>query len=417
MVKSRALEQGVTDHAAAPAAPFDNRRAFRSVLVLALAQALSMSGAGIVMLVTGLAGAYLASDARLATLPLAMQFVATMLAAFPAALWMKRVGRRVGFTLGQVIGVCGGLMGYYALMQGSFALLILAAMLLGTHNAFWGYYRFAAGEAAPPEKRAIAISLVMAGGIVSALAGPELAKATRDLFAPVLFAGCYAAIAALSVVSLCLIQTAALTKPPPVVLNDQTAERPLSEIMRQPVFIVAAIAAMVGYGVMILVMSATPLSMVDCGFDFDDAAFVIQWHALAMFGPSFVTGFIIKKFGALRIILVGVALNVLSMASNLAGVEFLNFWFGLVALGLGWNFMFIGGTTLLTETYRQSEQEKTQAANDFLVFAMISIATFSSGALQNSFGWAAVNGAMVVPLTAAFIAVMWLSSKQRRALP
>lgn len=406
----------MTDQATAAATSASNRRAFRSVLVLAFAQVLSMSGASIVMLVTGLAGAYLASDARLATLPLAMQFVATMLAAFPAALWMKRVGRRVGFTLGQVIGICGGLMGYYALMQDSFALLIVAAMLLGTHNAFWGYYRFAAAEAAPSDMRPVAISIVMAGGVVSALAGPELAKATRDLFSPVLFAGCYAAIAALSVAALFLIQTAALTRPPRVETTAQTEERPLSVIMRQPVFIVAVIAAMVGYGVMILVMSATPLSMVDCGFDFDDAAFVIQWHALAMFAPSFVTGFIIKKFGTLRIILTGVALNVVAMASNLAGIELVNFWFGLVTLGLGWNFMFIGGTTLLTECYRQSEQEKTQAANDFLVFATVSVATFSSGALQNGFGWAAVNGAMVLPLTVAFIAVMWLSGRQRRAL-
>lgn len=395
---------------------FDHRKSRWTVLVLALAQALSMTGASIVMLVTALAGAHIAPDPRLATLPLALQFVATMLTTFPAALWMKNVGRRIGFTMGQIIGIGGGVIGSYALLQGSFTLLIVSAVFLGVHNAFWGYYRFAAAEAAPPEKRAKAISLVMAGGIFSAVFGPELAKATRDLFSPVVFAGCYAAISALTAFTACLIQAAALTKfaQPPV--SPETVERPLLEVMRQPKFIVAAIAAMVGYGVMIMVMSATPLSMVDFGFAFEDAAFVIQWHALAMFSPSFFTGSLIKKFGAVRIILAGVVLNVISMASNLAGVEFINFWLGLVALGLGWNFMYIGGTALLTETYRQSEQEKAQAANDFLVFATISVATFSSGALQNGFGWVAVNGAMVVPLTVALCTVFWLTTQKRRTV-
>lgn len=398
-------------------APFNHQRARRTVLTLAFGQALSMTGAGIVMLVTGLAGAYLATDDRLATLPLAIQFVATMLATFPAALWMKQVGRRIGFTVGQLIGICGGVVSCYALLSGSFVILIAGAALLGIHNAFWGYYRFAAAEAAAPDKRAKAISLVMAGGILSALSAPEISKATRDLFSPVMFAGCYAAIAVLATFTACLIQTAALPPPNRTVATGADAARPLREIVAQPIFIVAAISAMVGYGVMILVMSATPLSMVDCGFAFEDAAFVIQWHALAMFGPSFFTGSLIKKFSPLSIIMTGVGLNICAMASNLAGVELINFWFGLVALGLGWNFMFIGGTALLTESYRPSEQEKTQAANDFLVFAAISVATFSSGALQNGFGWVAVNGVMVLPLSAAFAALLWLSIEQRRAIP
>ncbi len=389
-------------------------RANRTVAVLAFGQALSMTGAGIVMLVTALAGAYLAEDDRLATLPLAVQFISTMAATFPAALWMKRVGRRVGFTAGQCIGVCGGLLNCYALLEARFDLLIAGSSLLGMHNAFWGYYRFAAAEAAAPEKRAKAISWVMAGGVLSALAAPELSKATRELFSPVLFAGCYAAIAALAVCTAVLIQTASLKKPVAKHGSETNAARPLSEIVRQPIFIVAVLSAMVGYGVMILVMSATPLSMADCGFAFEDAAFVIQWHALAMFAPSFVTGSLIKKFGVVKIILTGIALNIVCMVSNLSGIELMNFWLGLTALGLGWNFMFIGGTALLTEAYRPSEQEKTQAANDFLVFATISVATFSSGALQNSFGWTAVNGAMALPLLLAASAMLWLSQQQRR---
>jgi predicted MFS family arabinose efflux permease len=386
----------------------------QTVFVMALGQALSMTGASIVMLVTALAGAYLAPDARLATLPLAIQFVFTMIAAFPAALWMKKVGRRIGFTAGQIIGVSGGVVSCLALLDNNFLVLIAGAALLGAHNAFWGYYRFAAAEAAPPDFRARAISFVMAGGIVSAIAGPELAKATRELFSPVLFAGCYAALAALSAVAAVLIQFAALPAPRSGLRRGEVPARSLKEITAQPVFIVAAVSGMVGYGTMILVMSATPLSMVDCGLSFEDAAFVIQWHALAMFGPSFFTGSLIKRFGVLRIITTGIILNVGCMAANLSGIELANFWTGLVALGLGWNFMFIGGTTLLTECYRTEEQEKTQAANDCLIFATISVATFSSGALQNSFGWEAVNGAMVVPLSIAMAAVVWLASRQRR---
>ena len=386
----------------------------RPVGVLAFGQALSMTGAGIVMLVTGLAGAYLAEDDRLATLPLAIQFVATMAATFPAALWMKHVGRRTGFTAGQVVGVCGGVLSCFALLEGRFDWLIAGAGLLGIHNAFWGYYRFAAAEAASPDKRAKAISWVMAGGVLSALAAPELSKMTRELFAPILFAGCYAAIAVLALCTMVLIQFAALRKPAHHAATANIPARPLLEIVRQPIFIVAAVSAMVGYGVMILVMSATPLSMADCGFAFEDAAFVIKWHALAMFAPSFVTGSLVKRFGALRIISAGVALNVVCMISNLSGVDLMNFWLGLTALGLGWNFMFIGGTALLTEAYKTSEQEKTQAANDFLVFFTISVATFSSGALQNGLGWTAVNAAMIVPLLVASAALFWLSSQYKR---
>ncbi len=408
----------MTDQPAASGSTHASRHTYphanRTVGVLAFGQALSMTGAGIVILVTGLAGAYLAEDDRLATLPLAIQFVATMTATFPAALWMKHVGRRIGFTAGQMIGVCGGALSCFALLEGRFDLLVAGAAPLGVHNAFWGYYRFAAAEAAPPDKRAKAISWVMAGGILSALAAPELSKATRELFAPVLFAGCYAAIAVLATCTAVLIQTAALKKPACHSTAADAQARPLADIVRQPIFVVAAVSAMVGYGVMILVMSATPLSMVDCGFAFDDAAFVIQWHALAMFAPSFFTGALIKSFGALRIISIGVALNIVCMISNLSGVELMNFWLGLTALGLGWNFMFIGGTALLTESYRPSEQEKAQGANDFLVFATISVATFSSGALQNGLGWMAVNVAMVLPLLIAATALLWLSRQQKR---
>jgi predicted MFS family arabinose efflux permease len=380
-------------------------RGRRTVLVLTLAQALAMTGVSMVTLATGLAGTYLAVDPSLATLPLAAQFAATMCTTFAAAMIMRRIGRRAGFTLGQAVGVAGALVSAWALRENSFAWFLAGGVLLGVHNAFWGFYRFAAAEAADEAFRAKAISLVMAGGVISAVLGPELAKATRDLLAPISFAGCYVAIAGLCALNIALLQAARLP-PAPTAAERRDSGRPLPELLRQPGFAAAVLAAMVGYGVMILVMAATPISMVDCGLTFDDAAFVIQWHALAMFAPSFFTGSLIKRFGTRDIVIVGLVLNAACMAIHLAGTDFANFWFGLVALGLGWNFVYVGATTLLTENYRPAEKDKAQATNDTLVFAAITVATFASGALQNTIGWQAVNMAIALPVVIAFAAVM-----------
>ena len=376
-----------------------------TVYILTLAQALSMTGVSMVTLTVGLAGTYLAADPKLATLPLAVQFLATMTATFPAAMLMRRHGRRAGFTAGQLIGLVGAVVSVAALMMKSFGLLLAGGALLGIHNAFWGYYRFAAGEAADAPFRHRALSLVMGGGVIAAIPGPELAKHTRDLLAPVVFAGCYATIVLLCLVNVGLVQFGRYA---PTATGGHAAAsgRPLTEIVRQPLFIAAMMSAMVGYAVMILVMAATPISMVDCGLSFNDAAFVIQWHGLAMFAPSFVTGALVQRFGALRIILVGLILNAVCMGLHLSGTALANFWAGLIALGLGWNFMYVGGTALLTECYRPEEKEKAQAANDTLVFAAITLATFASGALQNTYGWNAVNGAIGVPLVLALITVM-----------
>jgi predicted MFS family arabinose efflux permease len=374
--------------------------------VLALAQALAMTGVSVVTLTTGLAGTYLTPDPTFATLPLAAQFVATMFATFPAAMIMRRVGRRVGFTAGQCIGVLGAAVSAWALLQQSFALFFVGGALLGIHNAFWGYYRFAAAEAADPAFKSKAISWVMAGGVLAAVAGPELAKLSRDWLAPVVFAGCYAAIAGVCVVNVLVLQFARL--PGAIALPPRGAGRSSFALLKQPKYLAAVAAGMAGYGVMILVMAATPLSMADCGLAFDDAAFVIQWHGLAMFAPSFFTGALIQRWGAPRIITLGLVLNVACMAVHLQGTALENFWFGLVALGLGWNFMYVGATALLTESYRPEERDTAQATNDTLVFATISLATFASGALQNTLGWVAVNGVIALPLLLSFIALMGL---------
>lgn len=392
----------------------------RNVILLSICLALSMTGTSLNMVVTALTGAMLADpsavhsvpflgvlpETSLATLPLSMQFVGTMIATIPASMLMRRVGRRVGFSVGQGIGAVGAALACYAIWEQSFWLFTLCGLIIGFHNAFWQYYRFAASETASDAFKPRAISLVMAGGVVAAIIGPELAVFSRELMAPVLFAGSYAVIVVLCLVTIIVLQF--------IRIPNLTAEerrdtgRPISEIVKQPVFIVAALSAMFGYAVMSLVMTATPLAMAFCNHDFDDTAFVIQWHALGMFAPSFFTGTVIRKIGVLNVIKIGALLMIGCVIVNLNGIELEHFWVGLVLLGLGWNFMFIGGTTLLTETYTPAERNKVQALNDFLVFGTVSAASLSAGMLQNLVGWDAVNLAIVAPVILAFAAALWL---------
>jgi predicted MFS family arabinose efflux permease len=250
----------------------------------------------------------------------------------------------------------------------------------------------------------------MAGGVLSAIAGPELAKWSAGLLAPITFAGCFAAIAALHVVALLLLQATRI--PAPTALERRESGRPLRQIARQPVFIVAVFGGMIGYAVMALVMTATPLAMVACGFAFPDAAFVIQWHALGMFAPSFFTGRLIARFGVLNIMAIGAVLMLACIGVNLTGVTMLQFWSGLVLLGLGWKFLFIGATTLLTEAYAPAERAKSQALNDFLVFSAVAAAAFFSGAVQGRLGWDGVNLAAIAPVAAALAAIVWLRARR-----
>jgi MFS family permease len=388
-------------------------RGWGNILILSAAQAMSQSGAAMVITVTALTGTYLAAQPALVTLPLALQFVGTTAGTVPAALLMGRFGRRIGFSLGQAIGALSALVATYAILQDDFWLFAASSLGIGVHNAFWQQLRFAAFETVDERHQARAVSYVMAGGIVAAIAGPWLAVQTREFFAPILFAGCYAALAALSLATIMALQGVRFAKPTPKA--DRNKGRPLAEIARQPSFITAALSAALGYGAMSLVMTSTPLAVVACGLGFDNAAFVIQWHVLAMYLPSFFTGNLINRFGVRRIIFVGVVLNAIAMAANLSGLELINFWFGLVAIGVGWNFMFIGGTTLLAESCKPEERPKVQALNEFLVFGTVTCASFLSGSLYSSFGWATVNGALILPigLTLAALGVLAL----RRAVP
>lgn len=391
-----------------------DRATGRNVTVLALCQALAMSGSSMVMTMSALVGQMLADDKSLATLPVAFQFTAMMVSTVFASLLMGRYGRRVGFTIGQIVGMAGGAVSVYAIFVADFWLFAFGGALLGVHNAFWQHYRFAAADTAGAEYLARAISYVLAGGVLAAVLGPQLSKWSVDWFLPVMFAGGYVTLMILCVATMVLLQFVDIPRPPRR-KSGAYSGRPLLEIARQPVFIVAVLAAMCGYGVMTLVMTATPLAMQVCGFAFSDSATVIQWHVLAMFAPSFVTGSLIRRFGVTNVIIVGTLLITFCMVINISGITFTNFWLGLVLLGVGWNFMFIGGTTLVTEAYRPEEQARVQAMNDFLVFSTLAVASFGSGALQANFGWVAVNLGLAVPMFIVFTSMIWFKAYVRTA--
>ncbi|EKV28068.1 putative drug transport transmembrane protein [Caenispirillum salinarum AK4] len=384
----------------------------RNVIVLSAAQALSMSTAVLVFSVSALAGATFGVDPALVTLPLSLQMVATMLATFPLAHLMAKVGRRAGFSVGQLFGIAGGLVSMVALNTGDFALFCAGGVLLGIHNASWQFLRFAAAETSSESFRPRAISWVLAGGIVAAVIGGELAKESRE-FLPAIFAGSYVATALLAAACIGLLQL--LRMPPLPRASEEEGGRPFKQIAAQPAFIVAVLAAMFGYGVMSLEMVATPLAMTMCGFSFNESAWVIQWHVLGMFVPSFFTGNLIKRFGVLPIIITGALLNIACVAVALAGVDLANFFLAMVILGVGWNFMYIGGTTLLTETYRPQERAKVQAFNDCMVFGAVALASFGSGAMQNALGWSAVNLFTIAPIGLSLMAALWLLMMRRRA--
>ena len=387
----------------------------RTVLLLALCQALAMTGGSIVGTTGAIVGSMLTPDKALSTLPIAVQMTGMMSATIPAAFLMARIGRRGGFWIGTVLGALGAATATLAVFEGGFTLFCVGTFFLGTYNGFVQQYRFAAAEIAGDAFRSKAISLVLAGGVVSALFGPETAKWSRDLFAPALFAGCYAVIVALCFAAAMLLCFVRLPKPLPPDLSRRG--RPLAEIAMQPAFIAAVVAGMVGYGVMSLVMTATPIAMLDCGHEFGAAAFVIQWHSLGMYAPSFVTGHLIARFGVIRILLTGAVLLLACCGLNLAGIATFNFWSANVVLGVGWNFLFVGATTLLTGTYTGEEKAKVQALNDFLIFGTTALSSFASGALLNGVGWNMVQFAIMPFVAAAGGAVIWLWLRTPRAVP
>lgn len=395
-----------------PAEAAKHRR--RNVFLLALCQAAGMSSASLVISVTALIGAQLAPDPRLATLPLALQWVAVMLLAMPASFLMKHHGRRLGLSLGAGFGILAGLLGAWAISTGSFWLFCLTSLPFGASVIGVQFYRFAAADAADEAFRSRAISLVLAGGVIAAVLGPELAKQSKDLLETT-FAGAYVMISGLSLVALLLLQFTTIPKPDAA--ERARGGRPLLELARQPVFIVAVLCALIGYGAMNLVMTVTPPAMMGRGHPFDSAALVIQWHVLGMYAPSFFTGHLITRFGVLRVLVAGGVLMLGCAAVNLLGDSgVLTFAVALVLLGLGWNFLFVGGTTLLTESYRPEEKAKVQALNEFMVWGTVACTALSSGALHNAAGWQAINLATILPLVLVLCALGLFARHRRRSL-
>ena len=387
----------------------------RNVALLATCQALMMSATSLIITTAALVGFALAQDKSWATLPLAIQFIATMCTSIPAALLMDRIGRRQGFMLASLFGVSGAVLATLAILKGKFSLFTLGTLQIGIFNGFGNYYRFAAADAVDKELKSRAVSYIMAGGVVAAFVGPNLANLTRGIITNAPFAGSYGALVSLYVIS--LVAQAFLKLPPKPVVDNASGSgsaRPMKVIAAQPMFIVALVCGMLGYGVMALAMTATPLAMHHYAHPFPLTSFVIQWHVLGMFAPSFVTGHLIKRYGVLNIMLVGALLGVACMAVNLAGSSVWHFWTALLLLGISWNFLFIGATTLLTETYRPEERAKTQALNDFAVFTSVALSSLSAGALQSRYGWQTVNMGLIPLLVIILTSILWGKNRSDR---
>jgi MFS family permease len=382
----------------------------KNVALLSACQGLLLTNNSILIATHGLAGYALADNKAFGTLPVTGYIVGAALTTMPISLLMRKIGRRAGFTIGACIGILGAAICGTAALLHNFWLLCAGAVVLGIYNAGGQYYRFAAADSAPAAFKSKAISLVLAGGILGGILGPETSKLTKDALGAA-FAGSYFSLAVFALAAIALLRFVDL--PPLTAAEQKDSGRPLSEIARQPAFLVAVASGTVGYGIMNLLMVATPLAMAACAHPFSDSAFVIQWHVIAMFAPSFFTGSLIKRFGVVPIMLAGVVLNLVCVAIALSGLEVAHFWLALVALGVGWNFMFIGGTTLLTECHTPSERGKAQGANDMAVFVTMAATSVSSGLLFTLQGWQTMNKAAIPALIAVGVAMLWLGLTRR----
>lgn len=408
----------MSEGAAIPSDEIDpDARARRNVWVLVIAQAVLGAQMPMIFIVAGLAGLTLAPNPCWATMPISMTVLGSMLTANPISALMQRHGRRVGFVAGAIGGGVGAAVGAAGLYTGSFALFLFGALITGVYMSAQGFYRFAAADTASPEFRPKAISWVMAGGLISAITGPQLVKLTADMMA-VTFLGTYVAVIVLNIVGSFLFIGLDIPK----ATRAETAAlggRSRKELLRDPTIRVAMICAMVSYALMNLVMTSTPLAVVGCGFDKSNAADIVSAHVLAMYIPSFFTGHLIARFGAPLIMGTGLVILAGSGAVALSGVTLENFYGALVLLGIGWNFGFIGATTLLSSAHSQEEKGRIQGINDFFVFGGVTVASFSSGALMTCsgadvvHGWNAVNLAMLPFLTLAGGALIWLTMRPR----
>ena len=382
----------------------------RNLWLLAVCQGLFLTNNVTFIAINGLVGLALAPYGWMATVPVMGYVVGGALSTGIVARTQTAFGRKASFQMGLAVALGSALLCAYAAFSRDFWLLCAATVIAGYYNANAQLYRFAAAELALPPAREKAISLVMAGGLLGAVLGPNLASATREMFA-VPFAGAYIALAFVALVSMGLL--ALIDFPPPLPKGAKAGGRPLSEIMKQPVFIVAAAAGALGYGVMNLLMASTPIAMQNCGLPFSDAALVLEWHVIGMFAPGFFTGHLIRRFGALPIMGVGVVLNAACIVIALAGVDLHNFLLALFLLGVGWNFLFTGSTTLSLSAYTAEEKDRAQGALNFFVFATLAVTSFASGVLVTTQGWNLLNYGSLVPVALTGFSLLWLAGRQR----
>jgi len=395
-----------------PYAAFDDRLARRNAVVLAVAQALAGGNNTVIVSTASIIGAVLAPDKGLATLPITCMVLGMWAGTLPVGALARRFGRRFALQAGSVFGVLSGLISYTAVMQGNFWVLLLGTFCGGLYAAAHQSYRFAAADTASEAYRAKVVSWVLAGGVFAAVIGPQLVIFTKDLLSPHLFAASYlgqSICAALAALVLTLVKVPAL--------GAGLAERPrpLAKIVGQPRFIVAVACGVASYTTMNVVMTSAPLAMVGCGHSVTDAALGIQWHVLAMYAPSFITGSLINRFGMERTIVVGLVLIALTAVVGLSGITVAHFWSALVLLGLGWNFAFIGATTMVTQCHRPHERNTVQAFNDFLIFGSLTVSSFSSGQLLEYLGWQAVNEVVFPTVFIAGAMLAWLATRERTA--
>jgi MFS family permease len=389
----------------------DDRLARRNALVLAVAQALAGGNNTVIIATGGIVGAMLAPDKSFATLPISIYVLGLWFGALPFGKLARRYGRRTTYQIGTACGVLTGVISYFAVMQASFLMFCIGTFVSGLYAAAHLSYRFAAADTASEAFRPKAISWVMIGGIVSGIVGPQVVIFTKDALPPFLFAATYLAQAGLAVLCAGVLVFLKIPVPPRKQVGGEG--RSLSEIARQPRFIVAVACGVASYSMMNMVMTAAPLAMVMCNHSVGDATLGLQWHVLGMFVPSFFTGHLIVRFGPDRVVAAGLGLLALSAITGTSGISVAHFWISLILLGVGWNFGFIGATTMVTECHTPNERNRVQSFNDFLVFGSMAIGSFSSGTLLHYFGWSAVNDVVFPVVLAAAALLIWGGMRQR----
>jgi MFS family permease len=390
----------------------NDARAKANVLRLAAAQALTGANGAVIYATSSIIGATLAPDVSFATVPISVHVLGLAAGTLPTGAISRRYGRRVVFVIGTGCGVATGLLGAFAILHASFWLFCAATFLGGLYAAVSQSYRFAAADGASAALRSKAVSWVMAGGVFAGVLGPQLVQWTMDLWPPYLFAFSFVVQAAVAMVAMAVLTGVDAPKPAQADLH---AGRPLIEIARQPRFIAAALCGVIAYPIMNLVMTSAPLAMKMCGLSVSDSNFGIQWHIVAMYGPSFVTGSLIARFGAPRMVALGLTLEAVAATIGLSGITTLHFWATLMMLGVGWNFAFVGASALVLETHLPQEKNKVQAFNDFLVFGTMAVGSFSSGQLLANYGWSAVNLVVYPPVFLGLVVLALVSFARRRA--